>query len=456
MGVGLKLLVLAVALAQAAPLPPTNVRILGGLPPPSGTLPPGVTLRDIDGGPTYYGDNGFSYAANAGWDNPAFFPIGLWLPPMRSQADANRWLDLNINAFFLITGNSNLSLLRANGFSGIVQSNELSQILAGNGGSLGSETVGLLTRDEPTTVSAATAPIQTTSCTLQNNRFWYMNTTWNWLAFGDIGGVPAPTLLSNFYTTPCGSQRHLDVQSTDIYWFAGGVGVGAYNGARVYGISSMTTDQNNRAAHYGDMIDMLRQYQIGAYPAPILNFVENGGPYTENSTGASYIQPPELNAAAWSVIIHGGRGLIYFNHTFGGPAQSNDNLGYAYYQTIQAGQSISIYNQTKATNTLIKSLATVINSPFADGYVTATPAPTLFTGFDAMAKRTSSGQFYIFAMPRWSKTQSNQTATFTIANTGATQVTVINENRVIPVTDNGTRFVDNFATANTVHIYRVD
>ena len=58
-------------------------------------------------------------------------------------------------------------------------------------------------------------------------------------------------------------------------------------------------------------------------------------------------------------------------------------------------------------------------------------------------------------MPRWSKTLSNQTATFTIKSTGATQVSVINENRSIPITNSGTQFVDTFATANTVHIYQV-
>ena len=42
------------------------------------TLPAGVTLQQIDGGPTYYASNGLTYAANAGWDNPNFFPIGPW------------------------------------------------------------------------------------------------------------------------------------------------------------------------------------------------------------------------------------------------------------------------------------------------------------------------------------------------------------------------------------------
>src|SRR5689334_15208258 len=70
-------------------------------------LPAGVTLQAIDGGPTYYADNGFTYAALAGWDSPSFFPIGLWMAPLRNQSDANRWLDLGLNTAFAMTGDSN-------------------------------------------------------------------------------------------------------------------------------------------------------------------------------------------------------------------------------------------------------------------------------------------------------------------------------------------------------------
>src|SRR3954463_5764949 len=42
----------------------------------AGGLPSGVTLRDIDGGADYYCSHGFTYACNAGWDTPSFFPIG--------------------------------------------------------------------------------------------------------------------------------------------------------------------------------------------------------------------------------------------------------------------------------------------------------------------------------------------------------------------------------------------
>ena len=37
-------------------------------------LPSGVTLKPIDGGPTYYADHGFTNAVNMGWDRSKFLP----------------------------------------------------------------------------------------------------------------------------------------------------------------------------------------------------------------------------------------------------------------------------------------------------------------------------------------------------------------------------------------------
>jgi hypothetical protein len=82
--------------------------------------------------------------------------------------------------------------------------------------------------------------------------------------------------------------------------------------------------------------------------------------------------------------------------------------------------------------------------------VTVSPSPR----FDVMAKWYNK-KFYIFAMPRYSESPTDQTATFTIVNTGANAVTVINESRTINITNGGTQFADMFADGNTVHIYEV-
>jgi hypothetical protein len=201
------------------------------------------------------------------------------------------------------------------------------------------------------------------------------------------------------------------------------------------------------------MVDIARGYQT-ASPAPIFNYVENGGPMSEDTTAASYITPPEMNAAVWSCIIHGARGVIYFNHTFAGPAQTQDNFAAAYYQAIQGSQSISIYNQAKATNALVADLATVLNSQTALGYLTVSPAATDFAGIDTMAKyHSSEDAFYVFSMPRTSRSATSIAATFTVTGGYSGPVTVVNESRTVTATAGV--FSDTFATGTTVHIYKV-
>jgi hypothetical protein len=427
---------------------------------PSGQMPPGVTLKQIDGGPTYYADNGFTYAVNAGWDSPSYFPIGTFLKKLVSQSNVTAYKDLGINMLLCVQADANLALARNNGISVVVQANELSQILSRNRGILGSETVGLNAYDEPSTISEAWGYLGSTANTHQDQRPWFENYTHNQLSFGDVGRVKMPALVRHLVTTPNGTMRHLDIVSYDIYWMAGALpNVGAFDRNLVYDLppGKMTQDECRRACHYGDMIDKMRSWGTNA---PMYCYVETGGPYRENTTASTYIKPSELNAAVWSSIIHGARFICYFDHTFAGPG--GDLFG-TYLKTIQPGNTISMYNQVKATNAAVKQMAPVINSPFANEFATVLPKPANFSdfsGFDMMVKyynRTGGDdKFYIFAMPRYSQSLINQTATFVIKNTGAATVTVINESRTIPITNEGTRFTDTFADGNTVHIYRVD
>ena len=429
-------------------------------------LPNGVTLLAIDGGPTYYASNGFTYAANAGWDSPTFFPIGVWFGKLEEQAHATRWIDLNVNYMHLIphvVPQTSKALLTSSGLFAILDDEFLPDNYASH-----ANVVGLVAKDEPGTTAEAYALIESIPNSVQDNRFWYETYTNNQLTYGDVQQVPMSQLVSSLRTTPNGTKRHINIIATDLYWFHGAaITAWRERGALTYGYSSITEDQMRMGYHYNRMIKTQRTWLTnGGYPAPIFNFIENGGPWIETSP---YITPAEMNAAVWGSIMGGARGVIYFNHTFmiSAPAgsASDDNFGQTYYQTIQPGQTISIYNQAKATNTLVKSLATVLNSPFANGFVSVSPAATgetdlTGTQFDVMCKYHNvvggDSKFYIFAMPRFGPATTNQTATFTIANTGATQVTVINENRTISITNNGTQFQDTFALSTTVHIYRID
>jgi hypothetical protein len=424
-------------------------------------LPAGVTLQQIDGGPTYYTSHGFTNAVNMGWDNPNFFPIGPFDSRYVSQTDVNTWSALGWNTAFA-DGGITLSLAGSYGISVIEQN--LS-------GSFGSNVVGLLSQDEPSTFAqGVSGPLGSTANSVQDGRFWWMNDTWAWVWGQGLSGAPGSgtpaSILSDLITTPDGTTRHIDINSIDMYWFAGSrdpswSGYMTTAGKYIYNLSSgMTTDQSERGSNYGDMIDIIRSYQAGSNPAPIFSIIEDGQPFTGSTNGSTYITPAELNWATWSSLIHGARGVIYFDHSFSGPGTDNVDVANSYFQTVQPGQTISIDGQITATDALIKQLAPVINSPFAMNYVTVngphysygTPDLTL-GGLEVMAK-DDNGQFYIFADTRDSETQTNISATFTIADKNATSVTVVNENRTIAVV-NGV-FADTFATAATVHIYEVN
>jgi hypothetical protein len=220
----------------------------------------------------------------------------------------------------------------------------------------------------------------------------------------------------------------------------------------MYNLSSlMPASEQQCGCRYGDMIDDLRGFQT-TYPAPIAQFVENGGPYTEDTSGSYYTTPPQLNWGVWSSIIHGARQLIYFNHTFSGPAISDDNMATAYYQTVHSGQTVSMYAQTKATDALVRQMAPYINSPQALGYVTVSPAPQTFSGIETRAT-DRNGTFTIFADTRDAQSTTNISAKFTTADGYTGPVTVVGENRTVQAT-NGV-FTDTFANGTTVHIYQI-
>jgi hypothetical protein len=412
----------------------------------AGELPPGVTLTAIDGGPTYYADEGLTRPAARGWDDLSFFPIGLWLAPLQS-GDYARWHDLALNTAFGLAAplSSNFAAIRTEGFSLVAQAAE-----AGSFTGIGAETVGLAI-DEPSTTSEINTPFAGVANTFQDNRFWWVNFTWTWLVFEDLDGVAAPTVMSAARPTPNATTREIDVQSHDFYWCSGTLlGDALDNGGSIYGLGRpMTVDELRRPCHYGYALALQRAFA----DKPIFGYVENGGPWLENTTAASYIQPDEINAAVWACIIGGARGIIYFNHSFAGPADGNDNLADPYYQTIQSGQSISVYDQTKATNELVTSLAVELNSPRADDFVTVSPAASTFAGIDVRATyREDNGVFTIIALPRTSRAATSIAATFTTEGGYSGPVTVVGESRTVTATAGV--FSDTFATGTTVHIYQ--
>jgi hypothetical protein len=471
-------------------------------------LPAGVTLKAIDGEVmlnatrmtnNYFGssDRGHPSFINAatirwrgllGWDDPGFIPIGPFLADYVTASDAILWNDVGWNTMWAIQ-TMNTALAAANGISGVRYCNGSAYER-----NLTANEVGLMTWDEPSNrtgneqyLAGVVRPIRETKNALQDSRFWYVNGDSHQAAAQAYAGGPAPATLASEYSdliaTPNGTLRHIDIISMDIYFFSGDEW-GYLNGTagwghRIYGTADFTSAMAERGSCYGDMIDIARTQRAGHFPAPIIAVIEDGNPF-DAAQVSYFIRPEEYNWAMWASLIHGARGFDIFDHS--GMARGGQDVSYAnlrddrggLFNSIRSGETVTMRAAIKATHTSIHNLARIINSPFALGFATVNPAGYLFptplkviqngidicthwynNGIFTNSTGTFDNGFYIFACTRNAKTDTNIAATFTIKDTGASQVTVIDEGRTIPITNGGTQFVDTFAKASDVHIYEV-
>ena len=215
----------------------------------------------------------------------------------------------------------------------------------------------------------------------------------------------------------------------------------AYTSPHVQGLLPNSPDwpagaNPKSSAAYGWQQDQMERF-AGANPKPNWVFVETGKPYLTES-GATTITADQIEGAVWSSIIHGARGIAYFQHNGpGGCTYSLVDASCA--STFQANR-----DRVKAVNAKVQGLASVINS---DSYVHNYGA----AGVDTMTKQ-ADGDLVVFAGIGLKGAPGSKTFTLPTGVTGTT-VEVVGENRSIDVT--GGKFVDTFAAESSHHIYRV-
>jgi hypothetical protein len=448
-------------------------------------LPAGVTLRTVDGGATYYADNGFTLAASTAltgmsWDDPRFFPVinDYSFYPSNS---VTTFKAMGLNGAIRCTSDTNMAtVLNANG---------IWAMLDGLNTNFGSETVAWHI-EEPSDWTGGqdvTGQADTFASYLTGRALQVSFTAGN--IIGDnVSGCPCGATMADAMgcTSSMPSGRYLNLANADIYWMAasgtGGTKQDAqtFNGASIYGQSGYATyDEMARGSNYGDLVDIFRTWGTSpGHPFPII------GPYVETEdgllgdTGTRRILPQEYNWAVWSTIVHGARGLISFGTTSNFGSGSTFGYGTAVLSSPQAAWgSRSMSVQAAYTHNPIANIAPIINAPFALGYHTVSPSTWTFpsahtvwdNGIDATTKYfTGSGftnslgtfgdGFYIVAAVRGSNTQTNISATFTLAGGYAGSVPAIR--RVgAPDQASGTatvsahQFTDTFTDAYSVHVY---
>jgi hypothetical protein len=465
----------------------------------SGRLPSGVTLSPIDG-ETLTGDtntlsyfsgqnaDGVQFNSNSGWLNNQIL-IGVWEEQPQSATQVGYDVAMGNNLYVHLGGTP------GGGASGgytvdynVIRAGGMHVIAPTHDSNTGSETVGYLGTDEPDlNWGQGSGPwalgkgcTTTTYCGYTAVQYLYTGS-----APGGSGTLPYPidgrviwdgdgkSVLQfesgpgSGFTQAAPFLKYSDINAADNYWLTDPNDTGSFWGAcqAFWNNPSappcangsgpgLTSAQAALPANYETNVTLLRHIQqvnnLGS--KPIFGIVETGCPFSNGNCVTS----AQFTAAAWHELIAGARGIVWFQHNFSGPCvdfvtfYDGSNPSSSKYNCVITGNETlaTLVQAVKNVDSQINALSSVLLSPSAEGYVTATGTVSTMAKF-------YNGNFYIFAGSGQPGTppSANQSVTFSIAGAPTTTATVVYEGRTINVV-NG-QFSDTFADANAVHIYQI-
>jgi hypothetical protein len=416
------------------PPPPTTsaATTAPSSPPPAQQVRLDLPRVPWEGGPEYYAR--FPEAKASGFTDSGFFPTAVWFESVHSDADVDKDKAAGINTYIELTDNSDIAAVRRTGMRALT---------SWATGARGDESVGWLLTDEPDMWAGP------------GNGKW----TGKYPGEGEIcatkepcgyevlrrisAGLPGDTRLRYvnygkgvmFWQTDTEAANFVNqftsVVSNDIYWYTDPNVCTSSSEGPSAGVSK---DKCRRAANYGLTMDRMRELDaIDGKRQPVYAFVEVGHPFTENDSPT--ITADQIAGATVNSLIHEARGIIYFNHNFGGSCISQ--------HVLRDGCGDAVRPAVAELNRRIADLAPVLN--------TQSYAWSFNASLDTMLK-AHDGSYYIFAMPGRNGGTGAQSLMLPAGLTGA-RAEVLFENRSVPIS--GGAFQDTFAKESTYHIYRI-
>lgn len=394
---------------------------------------PAPTWRAVDGGAGYYGRFDPTLP-----DTPDYFPVGVWLESLTDPDDVRRDLEAGLNTYVELTENSDLTLLEGSGSlamvgrddplaDGFVLADE-ADMWAGAGDATWTglwpgqgevcAPVGDVTACGFTVQETVRSQLPATGLTYANYgkgvAFW-------------LGEADAARFVNDYS----------DVVSVDTYWFTdpnicgAGEGGGLLGGGR-----ALAEDECRRAANYGRTVDHVRSLVQPAGTQPVWAFIELGHPFSEDD--APTITGPQVRAAVWSSVIHGARGIVYFNHSFGGDCES--------FHLLREPCGDAVRPWVAEVDRQLAELAPALNAPFLDGAVTVDGARD--DRVDTAVKVDGADQYLLAAATQDGVGEVGFELTCAVDG----PVTVLGEDRELAITDGV--LTDAFADGLAVHLYR--
>lgn len=371
-----------------------------------------------DGGPAYWDQ--FPRAAEAGWNDPSFFPIAVF---MGKPEHAAQLKSLGVNTYMGAEHDgSPLSEMTANGMF-VLPQDEWSPAEVGQD----TRAVGWFVSDECDIglgCSGADAAANLVDQQQKVARIQGLNDGRFTMANYSNG------ILDTYWAqgSMTGLMNIVDVASVDKYAYTSPFVDDQITHSRHWPEGA----EPDTSAAYGWLVDRMRSYQDppGVHPNWVL--VESAMPLLLDE-GSLTISVEQIEGAAWSAIIHEARGLAYFQHS-NGPI-----CGYYSLVDCDAGR----LDRIRAINEGITALAPVLNTQSYQ-YAFNTTTDTMFKVFN--------GSAYIFAGVGPGHSTGSKTFKLPANVTGST-VNVVGENRTLPVVDGA--FTDNFAAEYSHHTYKV-
>lgn len=418
-------------------------------PPPAGDEPLSLPRIPWEGGPAYYKQ--FPETDAAGWDDPSFFPIGVWFESVTSQDEIDLDKAAGINTYVELVGDQENKPLRTD----LIRSSGMYAIPgpAAGGKVFGSEKVGSLLDDEVDMRNGpGWGPVANGTCSTDEDCGYTVmqaredaTQPMRWTNYGK--GVI-------FWETDAQAEVFVnafqDIPSVDVYFYTDEDTCVASQGGWLLHAPNprqLSDAECHRAWNYGATMDELRKLDACSEfettngieytcktPDPKLqplgNFVEVDHPGQQGRD----ITGPQIQGAVMSSLIHEARMITYFNHSFGGDCISQHVL------RDECGAANRPY--VTEINALIKTLAPVLNTQSLEHD---------FGTVDTMLK-WHNGSYYLFAMQEAPTGGSTQEFTLP-AGLNVSSVEVLNEGRSIDVV--GGKFSDSFAAEYSYHVYKI-
>ena len=402
--------------------------------PPTGGAPLDLPRVPWEGGPAYY--SAFSQSNAVGWDEPDFFPIGVWYEGVYTQPDVDKDKGVGLNTYVMLTNGSDMDLIERNGMYAMTTERRKDT---------GAETTAWLINDEVDMWGGAgngtwtgKYPGEGHPCTSgrYDCGFDVMQRLSDALPTGD-GRMRYANFGKGimFWQSNADAGRFVNdyttVVSNDVYWYTDpNVCYSASEGPAI-GVRPETC---RRSANYGRTMDRMREVDaLDGKRQPVYAFVEVGHPF-QGDEGET-IEPGQIAGAVVNSLIHEARGILYFNHNFGGSCISQ--------HVLRDACGAAVRPTVTEVNRRITSLAPVLN--------TQSYAWEFNAKLDTMLK-AHDGSYYVFAMPGPTEGTGQQKLTLP-KGLSSGEAEVLFENRTVPIT--GGAITDTFAEEYSYHVYKI-